>query len=195
MGQTSQGRVQRRPARRVDRIRLVSDCMIPSISRMRKITWSNSSSVCAASSAIRSHLPLVECTAATAGNPASRAMMRSAPRPSIPISISARTGAGLASARVSTVKPAISPCCCRRSMRMRTVARLMPSRVARSDSAARPSRRSSANSLPSTSSTLHILPAVSRFLTHRLRRTPLLSIADCKDTALSEWSLSWPIQS
>jgi hypothetical protein len=104
-------------ARRVDKSRLVSEVITPSILRMRRITSSRSASDSVASSTIRSHLPLVECTAVTAGRPVSRAMMRSPPRPSIPIIISPRTGASEMSARVSTMKPAISPAAFSRSSR------------------------------------------------------------------------------
>ena len=73
-------------------------------------------------------------------------MIFSPPRPSIPIIIKARTGEELTSPRVSTVNPAISPLAVSRSIRARTVARLSPSRSAKSDKAARPSRRNSATS-------------------------------------------------
>jgi hypothetical protein len=129
---------------RDDNNKFVSDVMTPSMLRMRWITSSSSSKVWVDSSAIKSHLPLVECTAITAGIPASRAITFSPPRPSIPIMIKPRTGAEVISLRVSTVKPAISPRAVNRSIRTRIVARLRPRRSAKSESAARPSRRSSA---------------------------------------------------
>lgn len=52
--------------------------------------------VCVPSPAIRSHLPLVECTARTAGISVRRAMVFSAPRRSMPIIIRPRTGAAVA---------------------------------------------------------------------------------------------------
>ena len=130
--------------------------------RIRVITSSSSSKVWAASSAIRSHLPLVECTATTAGIPVSRAMVFSAPRPSIPIIISPCTGAAVTSDRVSTVNPAISPRAASRSIRARTVARLTCNRAASSESAARPSRRNSAINRWSISSIMRANPTVLR---------------------------------